>query len=95
MLHTQIPPERLVNWVDQAILLSALGPRPKSGGADPRDKLRPLCLNTASQVVAAYEGAPEERSALASVLGENEMHMLARALKRQPNFETVKAWRRV
>jgi hypothetical protein len=49
MLHTQIPMERLVSWIDQAILLTILG----VAGAETRDKLRKLGLRTATPGVCS------------------------------------------
>ena len=55
VLHTQIPAERLVDWVDQAILYKVLGPDPptkeKDFGETRRGKLRARGIRTATQLV--------------------------------------------
>jgi hypothetical protein len=89
MLHTQIPAERLVSWVDQSILVTALGVQ----GDKALGKLRGLGVRTASQLVAGALGEPAEKEALTDVLGKNGLEVLYRALSREPNFEQVSAWR--
>ena len=92
MLHTQIPAERLIGWIDQAILYSVLGPHGAGPGDDtPRNKLRNLGLRTASQVVAAQHGSNEEKQALAG----NAVHTVVHAIEIEANFDVVRSWRQV
>ena len=96
MLHTQIPAERLIGWIDQAILYSVLGPRAAGPGEDtPRNKLRNLGLRTASQVVAASNGSAGEQQAIASALTPNAAHTVVHAIEIEPNFDVVRAWRQI
>ncbi len=71
MLHTRVPPDRIVDWVDQAILYTQLGPDKKPGKrsdkepdkvegekTDPasrRQRLAEHGIRTASALIAAYE----------------------------------------
>lgn len=58
MLSTRFAPNRVIDWVDQAILYTALGPE---GGPDAKDtqrgKLRHQGIRTASALIVAYEKA--------------------------------------
>ena len=98
MLHTQIPAERLIAWVDQAILYSALGP--EGAGtieSNPRQKLRVLGVRNATQVVAAFDAEQEARIALEAALRSDEepsiTSTLVGALRIESNFDLVHAWR--
>lgn len=96
MLHTQIPAERLISWIDQAILYSVLGPKgADKAGDSPRNKLRTCGLRSATQVVAAFGGDTEQKRALSSVLGEDCMHAVVLAIKLEGNYDRVSSWRRV
>lgn len=96
MLHTQIPAERLIGWIDQAILYSVLGPKgADKAGDSPRNKLRTCGLRSATQVVAAFGGSTEQKRALSSVLGEDCMHAVVLAIKLEGNYDRVSSWRRV
>ncbi len=98
MLHTQIPAERLIAWVDQAILYSALGP--EGAGtmeSNPRHKLRALGLRNATHVVAAFDAEKRERTALEAALRTDDEASIAStlvgALRLESNFDLVYAWR--
>jgi hypothetical protein len=96
MLHTQIPAERLISWIDQAILYSVLGPKGAGNAeASPRNKLRALGLRSATQVVAVFHGDTHLKKALASVLGQDSMHAVVLAIKLEGNYDRVSSWRRV
>jgi hypothetical protein len=69
MLHTRIPPERIIDWVDQAILYTLVGPEKKSKKenntsgepnenkvqASYRMRLRRHGIRTASDLIVAYD----------------------------------------
>lgn len=96
MLHTQIPAERLVGWIDQAILYSVLGPQGASADKDSaRCRLRSIGLRAASQLVAVYHGTDEERQALTLGIGGKEIHTVVRAVEIEGNFDAVRSWRQV
>ncbi len=98
MLHTQIPADRLIAWVDQAILYSALGPEgAEKIDSNPRHKLRALGLRNATQVVAAFDAEKKERTALETALRTDDEPSIAStlvgALRIESNFDLVHAWR--
>jgi hypothetical protein len=96
MLHTQIPAERLISWIDQAILYSVLGPKgAENTDHSSRNKLRALGLRSASQVVAAYGEGTHAKNALESALGGDCMHAVVLAIKLEGNYDRVSSWRRV
>ena len=74
MLHTQIPMERLVTWIDQAILLTVLGAANCEVGST-GDKLHKLGLRTAIQVVSVAEHGGEGKFALDDALGGSRSHV--------------------
>ena len=86
MLYTQIPMERLVSWIDQAILLTVLG----VVGGDTRTKLRKLGLRTATQVI---ELAVQNVTVLRDEIGAGQQVALVAALQKEANFDRVRAWR--
>jgi len=91
MLHTQIPVERLVGWIDQAILLTAFG----KVGASLCDNLRKMGLRTATQVVTAFEAGGKSANALSSAVGEERLAAMVLGLQKEVNFDLVRAWRHV
>ncbi|MCK6427022.1 MAG: hypothetical protein L6Q75_18325 [Burkholderiaceae bacterium] len=93
MLHTQIPIERLVSWVDQAILLAATGPG-EQGRSELCDRLHTLGIRTATQLVAiASSPDAAARGALEKLLPDGQLAALVVALGKEVNFGLVRAWR--
>jgi len=93
LLHTQIPAERLVSWIDQAILYSVLGPEEEQDENSRAFKLRQLGIRSATHIVECWEGSDPEKAALKEVLGDNRVETLVRAVQLESNFSVVKAWR--
>ncbi len=102
MLRTQIPAERLVAWVDQAILYSVLGS--KQGDSGDTDStvttLRKLGIRSASQFMANYHATGSPRDALNAAFGGddnkiNPIHTIACSIQMEANFGLVRAWRGV
>ena len=64
ILHTRVPPGRLVDWTDQAFLLIHLEPAdhggrrraapPGAGGATDRQQLRRMGIRTATDLLKAF-----------------------------------------
>ena len=102
MLRTQIPAERLVSWVDQAILYSVLGAK-QGNTADANatvTKLRKLGIRNASQFIANYQDVKGQSKALNETFGgdadkTNPIHTIACSIGKEANFELVRAWRGV
>lgn len=99
MLNTRIPVERLVDWVDQAILFLHLGKKGKGEEESDRDKLRKFGIRTATDLEDAFSvhdsgltdklqfvlnSGPREPSVLRTILS---------TLKREPNFYHVRQWK--
>ena len=97
LLHTQIPAERLISWIDQSILYSILGPEPADGGkgdqVSPRENLRKLCIRNATQIVEAWHGSNDEKAALKRALGDETAATIINAIKIESNFNIVNTWR--
>lgn len=100
MLNTRFTPDRIVDWVDQSMLYTHLGPeRQTSGEPTNRQKLRAHGIRTASALVAVYEGlrSEEDRSAFGKILGEqgySPLRSLVEALKTNPNLQMIQIWQR-
>ncbi|MCP4318622.1 MAG: hypothetical protein GY789_22140 [Hyphomicrobiales bacterium] len=102
MLRTQIPAERLVSWIDQAILYSVLGA--KQGNTSDTDatitKLRKLGIRNASQFITNYNAIDDKNQALNEAFGGdankiNPIHTIALSIGKEANFDLVSAWRGV
>jgi len=100
-LNTRIPPNRLIDWVDQAILYSHLSP-----GGDEKDRnirkfeehrrgqLRSLGVRTATSFVELPVWDPATRRVLKSKgLDPDPLAFLQEAVKSNANFALVRRWR--
>jgi hypothetical protein len=101
VLHTQIPAERLVDWIDQAILYKALGPEPEQDFAKTRrGKLRNRGIRTATQLVRVYVNSDDaERLLLDRTLEDAQnlgaLRTIVEAIQTEANWDPVAAWRNV
>lgn len=101
VLHTQIPAERLVDWIDQAILFKALGPDPEDDlPKTRRGRLRAQGIRTATQLVRVYTTAADsERAVLDKSFGDSGnsgvVRTIVRAIQIESNWDHVAAWRNV
>ena len=98
LLNTRLPPDRIVDWVDQAILYTYLGPRARGR----RDELRAHGIRTAtalSRAVAPPGAAdPGPRAQLAAALpatDELRLTCLEATIATNPNLALVRRWRGV
>ena len=91
MLYTQIPMERLVSWIDQAILLTVLG-HDATGDRDSRKTAKARAAN-GNPGVRSRQAA--SKKVLRDALGADLMAALVSALKAEANFDGVRAWREV
>lgn len=107
MLNTRIPPERIVDWVDQAILYTQLGngssSRSETGEriATNQDRrlLRSHGIRTASTLLYAYQQSEDRQDidqyeAILPGQGRSRMRSLADTLCNNPNLVLVQRWRR-
>jgi hypothetical protein len=108
MVHTRYPPERVVDWVDQAMLITQLGNEPPHNSDDVRrgliepsaaiKTLRGYGIRTASSLVAAYEksvsrGTQEDFvSILRDDKGCSRIPFIIDALRTNPNLVLVQRW---
>ncbi len=110
VLHTQIPAERLVDWIDQAILYKALGPEAEQDfGKTRRGKLRNHGIRTATQLVRVYVNANDNEQLLLDrtldvvhrdhdaedAQNPGVLWMIVEAIQTEANWDPVAAWRNV
>ena len=101
MLQTRFPPDRIIDWVDQAILLTHIGPEKTANGeAGVRDRLREQGIRTATSLVEVYRKAHEagDVDAFEKILpsgngGRTPIRGLADAVQTNPNFRFIWIWR--
>jgi hypothetical protein len=107
MLHTRLPPDRIVDWMDQAMLYTQLGPNKtpvknedkEAALKSPRQRLAEHGIRTASALVAAYEKskARNDLDSFENILpfdGRSPIRSLVDTLAINPNLELVRQWRR-
>lgn len=103
MLNTRIPSDRIIDWVDQAILYTHLGPEEKKEDVTTRrDILREHCIRTASGLVEAYNRSSNhgDLDKFEHILPTTEgarspMRSLIDELGTVPNLELIQTWRRL
>jgi hypothetical protein len=100
MLNTRFPPNRIIDWVDQAILYTQLGP---ATDAEPsqRAKLRQQGIRTATGLLEAYrrsKGRYKDQDNFEKILAyangvRSPIRALADTLETDPNLKLVKVWK--
>ena len=100
LLNTRLPPERIIDWADQAILYTQLGPQPKrKEGGNAREKLRTHGIRTASSLLwasaeAQRQGRSEEFDRiLQGADGASAMPALEDSLRTNSNLDLIEQWR--
>ena len=100
IIGTRFPPDRIIDWVDQAILFTHLGPeqRSKSDGAlSRRDALRLHGIRTATSLLQAFSHAQErhddEVTRLLSAATCGHVPVLIDAIQTESNLELICNWR--
>jgi uncharacterized membrane protein len=99
MVNTRFPPDRIVDWVDQAILYTYLGPELKEDTDEsPRRKLRLHGIRTAHSLVKAYEesrtrGDQAELERLLDGTARSPIRSLVDTVATNPNLELIRTWR--
>jgi hypothetical protein len=107
-LNTRYPPNRIVDWVDQAMLYTQLGQEPSedaAAGANDAGKtgsaikiLRGYGIRTASSLLAAYEESKmrsqqtEFESILLDDKNKSRIPIIVDALRSNPNLALVQRW---
>jgi len=104
-LNTKFPPHRIIDWIDQAILLTYLGDDAQGAGAmdnTPYRELRKFGLRTATTFVQAWEiakGVSNENSLFKGFDSQfneeqkREFGSVAGSIRTHPNFAIVQTWR--
>jgi hypothetical protein len=99
MLNTKIPSHRLIDWVDQAILLIYLGAEKQEGEGGSsdslRDQLKKHGIRTATALASVLNGSPTvTESAITLPNNEhNRLRSIVVAMYDCPNFILVRNWR--
>jgi len=100
-LNTRVPPNRLIDWVDQAILYTHLSPAGdekdraiKQLEEQHRRELRSLGVRTATSLVQLPVQDPATRRVLESLkLDPASLALVQEAIKSNDNFALVRRWR--
>ena len=99
-LNTKLPPERIIDWVDQAILYTLIGKESdddKSDHADTKARLQRYGVRSASTLVAAHEHAGKQLEEFENILGD-DVHSRIRSyvsiLKSNTTVDLIQNWRR-
>lgn len=97
LVNTRIPPERIVDWVDQAILLTCLGAERSPGGEHDTARNRLACkgIRNASGLLAAAGAARQDGryDAFARMLDGDAMPSLLASIRTSSNLDLVLEWR--
>lgn len=102
MLRTQIPAERLISWIDQAILYSVLGPAGTGKSATvgaTAAKLRSAGIRNASQFIKSTGNADDEsyKSVKAALANDPDaadpIPAFRHSIEIESNFDLVRNWR--
>jgi hypothetical protein len=101
LINTRFPPDRLIDWVDQAILYTHLGPAAKKDEPGAREILRLHGIRTASSLIEVYERSEKHRTteALEKILdgpssdGPSRLQSLVDAVQTNPNLALIQTWR--
>lgn len=100
MTNTRLPPDRIIDWVDQAILYTHLGPEKAKDPTTGRGILRAHGIRTASGLVETYNmserhGDQEKFEAIFPGDGRNRLRSLVDAVGTNPNLKLIQTWRGV
>ena len=96
MLNTKIAPNRIIDWVDQAMLLMVLPPAPKEGAQNwIGTVLRNNGIRTASALVAATQMRQGQAATIVECFPEDirtQVISLAAAVQIYPNYPMIQNW---
>ncbi len=91
MLNTRVPPGRIIDWVDQAILYTLIGG--EEADLPRRSKLRACGFRTASALVDAYWRHAEAADIQAATEEKGPIELTVAALLTNPNLKLIQRWR--
>jgi hypothetical protein len=99
-LNTRFPPDRIIDWVDQSILYTHLGPPKKNGTDSRREILRVQGIRTASALIEAYGRSADygDRAEFEKLLQDPvspriPMRSLVDTMQTNPNLRLIQTWR--
>jgi hypothetical protein len=97
MIGTRFPRDRIIDWVDQAILYTHLGPERKNGQCSRREAFRQQGITTATSLMTAVRGAERrnngsELTKISDTCGGG-VKVLIDAISTEPNLELICNWR--
>lgn len=98
-INTRFPPDRIIDWVDQAILYTHLGPQPKENGkAGLREILRGHGIRSATSLIETYNQSEfhHDREALEEIMptvGRKTMRSLVDAIGTNPVLKMIQTWK--
>lgn len=99
LISTRFPPDRIIDWVDQAILYTHLGPEEQAKeGESHREILRAHGIRTATALVEVYNRSEfhKDQEAFEKILpgnGRNLIRSLVDAVETNPNLKLIQTWR--
>ena len=91
LLNTRIPPDRIIDWVDQAILYTQIGA--DEDDVTRRKTLRACGIRTASALVDSYWRSVDEPTLKAATTEEKPIAITVGALLTNPNLRHIQRWR--
>jgi len=101
LLNTRLPPERIIDWTDQAILYTQLGPQEeKKGEVNAREKLQMHGIRTATSLLWASAEARRQGNhesfdkILTDLEGNSAMPTLEASLTTNSNLDLIQLWRK-
>jgi hypothetical protein len=100
MLRTRFPPDQIIDWVDQAILFTHLGPDQEGDkkGGKRKDLLRLYGIRTATSLIQAFEAAQDreddarEVEKILSKALRGHVRSFLDAIATEPNLSLICAW---
>ncbi|HTH17627.1 MAG TPA: hypothetical protein VL974_13300 [Magnetospirillum sp.] len=98
LINTRFDAQRLVSWIDQALLLSALACGDETEGAKKRDTLRTYGIHTATDLVGAHNAswlndAAELTWSDRKIALKQWVSSLAAGIETKPNYHLVRNWK--
>jgi hypothetical protein len=97
-INTRFPADRIIDWVDQAILYTTLGPDQDEDADGVRKRLADFGIRDATSLVENYKNSifHKDESAFDDILkknGEVTMRALVDAVGTNPNLKLIQTWK--
>jgi hypothetical protein len=99
LINTRFPADRIIDWVDQAILYTHLGPEPtEPQKTDMRTQLANHGIRNATSLVETYNSSQfhEDRDEFEKIIptnGRNTMRSLVDVVGTNPNLKLIQTWK--